>query len=285
MGMKRAEIAKTLDEIVEFAGVSEFIDTPVKRYSSGMNARLGFSIAAHLDPDALIIDEVLSVGDMSFQEKCVRRMHRFKAQGAAIVFVSHNLQAVGALCDRVLFLKQRAVAEGPPAQVFGQYVQGLADQHDAAYPVRFADPRLTDVEGTLVTHCRPGEELTLSVSVVPDLDVADLTFGFLVYRSTDRLLVYDSNFAAGDLGIDKLTEGETRTLHYSFRTHLTRGQYHILCHVVHNPTQRVLGTIEPAALFSVVEQRTYAGVADLEVQLTTGGRHRPETSLLAEARR
>jgi len=274
MGMKRVEIAGKLDEIIDFAGVSEFIDTPVKRYSSGMNARLGFSIAAHLNPEALIIDEVLSVGDMSFHEKCVKRMHHFKEQGAAIVFVSHNLQAVGALCDRVLFLKQEAVAIGPPAEVFGRYVQGLADQHDAAYAVHLASPRLTDESGTTVTRCRPGDHLTLTVTVLADVDVADLTFGFLVFRSTDRLLVYDSNFPARDLGIEKLQAGQARELKYSFRAHLTRGQYHVLCHVVHNPTQQVLGTIEPAALFSVLEQRTYGGVADLEVRLTAGGDQR-----------
>src|SRR5207248_9465421 len=98
MGMKRAEIAGRLEEIVEFAGVADFIDTPVKRYSSGMNARLGFSIAAHLNPDVLIIDEVLSVGDMSFQQRCVERMADFKRRGTVIVFVSHNLQAVADLC-------------------------------------------------------------------------------------------------------------------------------------------------------------------------------------------
>src|SRR5205807_9251258 len=94
MGMKRAEIARKLDEIVEFAGINGFIDTPVKRYSSGMNARLGFSIAAHLNPDVLLIDEVLAVGDMVFQTKCQERMKRFRNEGVAIVFVSHHLSAV-----------------------------------------------------------------------------------------------------------------------------------------------------------------------------------------------
>ncbi|PYR53741.1 MAG: hypothetical protein DMF95_02820, partial [Acidobacteria bacterium] len=94
MGMRRAGIAKHFDEIVDFAGVHEFIDTPVKRYSSGMNARLGFAIAVNLDPEVLIIDEVLSVGDMGFQRRCVQRMREFKRNGVSIVFVSHNLQAV-----------------------------------------------------------------------------------------------------------------------------------------------------------------------------------------------
>src|SRR5205085_2393212 len=94
MGMKRADIVARFDDIVDFAGIASFIDTPVKRYSSGMNARLGFSIAANLQPDVMIIDEVLSVGDMAFQSRCVERMRQFLRDGVSVVFVSHNLQAV-----------------------------------------------------------------------------------------------------------------------------------------------------------------------------------------------
>ena len=126
MGMKRAEIAERFDEIVEFAGVAEFIDTPVKRYSSGMNARLGFSIAAHLRPDVLIIDEVLSVGDMAFQQKCYRRMEEFVRQGVAIVLVSHNLTAISQLCRRTLMLKSgMAVSQGPTQDVIAEYSRSL----------------------------------------------------------------------------------------------------------------------------------------------------------------
>src|SRR5260221_8811415 len=105
MGMRRAEIAAHFDEIVSFADLERFIDTPVKRYSSGMNARLGFSIAAHLSPDVLLIDEVLSVGDMAFQEKCRARMQQFRASGGAIVFVSHHLPAGAQLCSQVVLLE------------------------------------------------------------------------------------------------------------------------------------------------------------------------------------
>src|SRR5882672_7362007 len=105
MGMRASEIVGKVDEIVSFAGVADFIDTPVKRYSSGMHARLGFSVAAHLDPDVLLIDEVLSVGDLAFQEKCYERMQRFARSGIAIVFVSHNLSAISTLCSRVLVMR------------------------------------------------------------------------------------------------------------------------------------------------------------------------------------
>jgi len=106
----------TFDEIVAFAGVADFIDTQIKRYSSRMSARLGFSIAAHLNPDVLIIDEVLSVGDMAFQRRCVERMEDFRRQGVAIVFVSHQLQAIATLCGQALYLQQEVRAIGPTAR-------------------------------------------------------------------------------------------------------------------------------------------------------------------------
>jgi hypothetical protein len=114
--LKRAEIKARFDEIVDFAGVADFIDTQVKRYSSGMNARLGFAIAAHLNPDVMIIDEVLSVGDVAFQDKCVHRMRQMIANGVPVVFVSHNLPAVAELCTRVIVLRRGVVTyDGEPA--------------------------------------------------------------------------------------------------------------------------------------------------------------------------
>lgn len=122
LGMKRDEIRRRFDAIVAFSGLEEFIDTPVKRYSSGMFARLGFSVAAHVDPDILLVDEVLSVGDYLFQRKCVERMNAVIASGATVVFVSHNLQAVANLCPRSLLLERGMVQMvGPTAEVIRTY--------------------------------------------------------------------------------------------------------------------------------------------------------------------
>jgi lipopolysaccharide transport system ATP-binding protein len=122
MGMRRAEIAGKFDAIVDFSGISEFIDTPVKRYSSGMNARLGFSIAAHLDPDVLLVDEVLSVGDAGFQQQCVERMRQLIARGTPVVFVSHNLPAVLQLCTRVMVVDHGTVLfDGEPSAGVAEY--------------------------------------------------------------------------------------------------------------------------------------------------------------------
>jgi lipopolysaccharide transport system ATP-binding protein len=122
LSMKRHEIISRFEEIVEFADIGPFLDTPVKRYSSGMKMRLAFSVAAHLQPEILIIDEVLSVGDIAFQEKCLGRMEAAAGEGRTVVFISHNLASVRGLCDRALMLSGgRVVATGSAEEVVDAY--------------------------------------------------------------------------------------------------------------------------------------------------------------------
>ena len=122
LGMRRREIAAKLDSIVEFAGVERFIDTPVKHYSSGMYLRLGFSIAAHLDPEILLLDEVLAVGDAAFQARCLDRVTELRRAGTTIVFISHNLHAVARLCKRTLLLRGgEIISDGPTNKVVAEY--------------------------------------------------------------------------------------------------------------------------------------------------------------------
>ncbi|MBL8008911.1 MAG: ABC transporter ATP-binding protein, partial [Ignavibacteria bacterium] len=105
LGMKRSEVKRKFDQIIDFAGVQKYVDTPVKRYSSGMMVRLGFAVAAHLEPDILIVDEVLAVGDADFQEKCLGKMGEVGKEGTTVLFVSHNLSSVQQLCTRGIFLE------------------------------------------------------------------------------------------------------------------------------------------------------------------------------------
>ena len=127
--MNRAEIRSRLDEIIAFSGIERYIDTPVKRYSSGMYVRLAFAVAAHLDPEILVVDEVLSVGDFEFQKKCLGKMKQVSGSGRTILFVSHNLAAVQTLCSRVILLEQgRVIADAEPQQAISLYLQrGLVD--------------------------------------------------------------------------------------------------------------------------------------------------------------
>jgi lipopolysaccharide transport system ATP-binding protein len=128
LGMSRAEIRRKFDEIVAFAEVEKFLDTPVKRYSSGMYVRLAFAVAAHLEPEILIVDEVLAVGDADFQQKCLGKMEDIsQAEGRTILFVSHNLHAVLNLCNRAICLNKGAIIKaGTPEEVCASYAKGRA---------------------------------------------------------------------------------------------------------------------------------------------------------------
>lgn len=133
LGMRKKEINEKFDEIVEFSGVEEFIDTPVKRYSSGMYSRLGFSVAAHMDPDILLVDEVLSVGDMAFQAKCAQKMRELLHSGATIVLVSHQLNMIQSLCKRVLLLQHgELIKDGGVDDVIPHYQNLVIKQNEVA---------------------------------------------------------------------------------------------------------------------------------------------------------
>lgn len=133
LGMKRVEINRRFDEIVDFSGVEKFLDTPVKRYSSGMQVRLAFSIAAHLEPEILLVDEVLAVGDSEFQKKCLGKMGDVASEGRTVLFVSHNLAAIGNLCGRSLLFDQGQLCEdGPTVAVLDAYQEAMGKNIDVA---------------------------------------------------------------------------------------------------------------------------------------------------------
>lgn len=173
LGMRRAEITKKLDSIVDFAEVRPFIDVPVKRYSAGMYVRLGFSIAAHLEPDILLLDEVLAVGDMAFQERCLNRIEELRRAGITIVFISHDLIAVQRLCERVLLLKRgRVVYDGAAKDAIGAYMESGRFQYSTrnvthnSIPGRITDLKLLDGNGCPCTTFRTGAELCIRVGLV-----------------------------------------------------------------------------------------------------------------------
>jgi lipopolysaccharide transport system ATP-binding protein len=175
LGMKKAEIERKFDEIVAFAGVEQFIDTPVKRYSSGMHVRLGFAIAAHLEPEVLIVDEVLAVGDLSFQSRCIGKLGDVGRQGRTVLFVSHNMGAVTNLCTTGMWLDHGEVRMcGDVKSVVESYVksepvgaQGRADARQGT-PVgeaRVVGARLADSKGDDCATFLMGETITLEFDV------------------------------------------------------------------------------------------------------------------------
>jgi ABC-type polysaccharide/polyol phosphate transport system ATPase subunit len=183
LGMSRRDITRRFDEIVTFAGVERFVDTPVKRYSSGMYLRLAFSVAAHLEPDILVVDEVLAVGDAEFQAKCLGRMERVGQEGRTVVFVSHNLEAVFRLCSRAVWLERGSIAElGPAPEVVDAYLAAQlrsAEQErfdDGAGPVALRSVRVLDAAARPAQVIRRDRAFTVEVgflirTAVPGLDV------------------------------------------------------------------------------------------------------------------
>jgi lipopolysaccharide transport system ATP-binding protein len=136
LGMRRAEIARKFDEIVAFAEIDEFVDTPVKHYSSGMYTRLAFAVAAHLEPEILLVDEILAVGDMAFQKKCLGKMGDVARQGRTVFFVSHNLPSIEALCSRcLLFSRGRLAADGAVSEVLLRYMTAELRPDDGSCPL------------------------------------------------------------------------------------------------------------------------------------------------------
>jgi lipopolysaccharide transport system ATP-binding protein len=191
LGMKKAEINRKFDEIVAFAGTEKFLDTPVKHYSSGMKVRLAFSVAAHLEPEILIVDEVLAVGDVAFQQKCLGKMSDTVRQGRTVLFVSHNMAAVQGLCSRAYLVSAGQIAgEGLPIEVARKY---LADTSQAAPAsleeredrkgtgdTRFVKAGIVDGEGRPICTALCGQDIAIVVS----------------YRSRD-----DRPIARGDIHI------------------------------------------------------------------------------------
>ncbi len=167
LGMKRAEIERKFDEIVAFSEVEQFIDTPVKRYSSGMYLRLAFAVAAHLEPEILLVDEVLAVGDAEFQKKCLGKMGDVAREGRTVLFVSHNMSAVQALCPRSILLRKGGVAfDGPTSDVLREYLGYLHASASQAFEnnperrgdgaVRFTSARILDDRGAVVSQVVAG---------------------------------------------------------------------------------------------------------------------------------
>lgn len=177
LGMRKKEIDSKFDEIIAFSGVEKFLDTPVKRYSSGMKVRLAFAVAAHLEPEILIIDEVLAVGDAEFQRRCLGKMEDVATSGRTVLFVSHNMAAVEGLCSRAILLRGgRNIDDGRPEQVIGNYLAGeeknrseeregwLADDAVASLKV-IEDLKITDVAGGALERIKTGSDFEVRMAV------------------------------------------------------------------------------------------------------------------------
>ncbi|MGP8020064.1 MAG: polysaccharide ABC transporter ATP-binding protein [Limisphaerales bacterium] len=170
LGMHRAEIKQKFDEIVAFSEVEQFLDTPVKRYSSGMYVRLAFAVAAHLEPEILIVDEVLAVGDAAFQKKCLGKMKNVAGEGRTVLFVSHNTEAVRSLCQKCIWLKEGRLHEkGTPDKIIEAYSNSLSNKpsftsSNPAYGLVIQNVTLKNDRRQETGEFHPGEDLIVEIS-------------------------------------------------------------------------------------------------------------------------
>lgn len=220
LGMKKREVEERFDAIVDFSGVEQFVDTPIKRYSSGMRLRLGFAVAAHLEPDVLIVDEVLAVGDAGFQKKCIQAMEGLRNSGRTVLFVSHNLAAVENLCSRGIWIDGgRIKMDGGTEDVVKAYMGSFAGDHVSGSDLSIGESRLgngdirfTKLEylspdGTPSTVVRSGDAVVLRFHYRVKETVRDPSFGFRLLTQMGTLITESGNWMHG-LHIPKVEPGD-----------------------------------------------------------------------------
>jgi ABC-type polysaccharide/polyol phosphate transport system ATPase subunit len=269
LGMSKREIQAKLDQIIDFSGIGDFIDTPVKRYSSGMFARLGFAVAAHVDPDVLIVDEVLSVGDSAFQQKCIERMREVLRGGAAVLFVSHNLKVVAEFCDRCLLLeKGRTVKLGKPQEVISAYLQKPVKRQAGdvnSGPISISSVKIRDEAGECMRF-QPGQKAWIDVEVVAatrcnkvsvTLYMLDEKFTHVFDTSTERL---------GHETAD-LDQGDVYSCTFELQMNLAEGTFYPAVVLFRYDIQTVYDRWEPAATIYVSSEGGVRGIAHCFPQL------------------
>jgi len=246
LGMDEEEIAERFEKIVEFSELGEFIERPVKTYSSGMHVRLGFSVATSVDPDILVIDEALSVGDEHFKGKCVNRLNEFQERGKTILFVSHDMGAVRSMCQHVILMHEgRVLEQGTADQVADEYLKrahargnerlSAINRTTDAYPrwgsgeVRTGEVELFGVDGRKTNVFNPGEPFTARVHYSASAECKEPVFGLGVYRS-DGTYINGSNhyWRESPVKLGRVTAGEKGYVEMAFESlPLLQGQYYL----------------------------------------------------------
>lgn len=270
-GLSARETRTKLDEIVAFSGVERFLDTPVKRYSSGMRVRLGFAVAAHLEPEILIVDEVLAVGDVSFQNKCLGKMKDVTSEGRTVLFVSHNMPAVQHLCDSCLMLDRgRVVANGETESVIKRYLEynqvavvhaARADltqaRREGNHQARFEWVELAHPDGTLSQEFQMGEGILFRMSVVPAAAIPQAKAAVMISDTMGRVVVEFSSEKHANtyfaLEPDRPIIISTRVA----QQNLLPGRYHVKITLKDVRAGQMVDSIQAAHSFDIVPANVF----------------------------
>jgi lipopolysaccharide transport system ATP-binding protein len=272
--MTRAEIRQRFDAIVAFSELEEFLDTPVKRYSSGMFARLGFSVAAHVEPEILIVDEVLSVGDYLFQQKCMARMNEIMAGNATVIFVSHNLRAVATLCSRSMLLDHGRVLQiDATNEVIKAYLTRghHARSVDPASEIHLTKVSLGPRDSSRVTF-ETDEFTDITVEATARAPREDMSVVIQIVDNNEYP-VFDTCTQRLGAGPLSLAAGETLTCTFRVQLRLAEGTYHVNAYLHRYVTDRAFDRWLSVATFFVAGTPTVRGVANLVPSLVHCERH------------
>jgi ABC-type polysaccharide/polyol phosphate transport system ATPase subunit len=273
-GLRRADIRERFDEIVAFAGLEDFIDLPVRTYSSGMYMRLGFAIASHIEADVLLLDEVFAVGDEAFQRKCFGKIFEFKQRGGTIVFVSHDAGAVERLCDRAVLLSEGLVAfDGPTHEAVVAYRRLLAGERDpeeraaglkewGGEVARVENVRLLADDGSERSQLLAGEPFAISLDLTADTQIAPPRLGWEL-RDDAGVLVSAGAVSTSELGWN----GGTTTLPLTFRSErppFADGRLHLRLDVGDERGETQYHSVDDALVFVIYPADEGRGLVRLE---------------------
>jgi lipopolysaccharide transport system ATP-binding protein len=264
LGMTKREIDSKLDQIIDFSGIEEFIDTPVKRYSSGMYARLGFSVAAHVNPDILIVDEVLSVGDYLFQQKCMNRMSQIVSDGASVLFVSHNLKSVVEFCPRALLLERgKMIALGPTPEVIAAYLDSSRSGKQESLELKAVVISKVTIrnEAGESMRFRSGEEAWVEIEVTAIKRCSKFSVSFYITDEQFQDVFATSTERLG-YGNCTLEAGEVFSCTFQLRLNMTVGVYYPSVLVYRYDTQTEYDRRAPAATIHISSEEGISGIAN-----------------------
>lgn len=248
LGMNRAEIKRKFDEIVDFSGVEKFLDTPVKRYSSGMYVRLAFAVAAHLEPEILIVDEVLAVGDTEFQRKCIGKMNEVSANdGRTVLFVSHDLSAISSLTSRCIFLENGHISIfDKTAEVIGAYTSSANRSSSFENLVEKSRPSVAKVAlitsegGMLQAH---GKKMVIEFDIyMPSDNYSNLALSFQIFNHLNQPVVYNWIFDIDESICRK--KGINKISFEVSEIHLYKGNYFLKVHLAETKTKEKFQEID-----------------------------------------
>ena len=274
LGLSRAQTESYFDEIVDFSGIEEFIDTQVKFYSSGMYVRLAFAVAVHVDPEILLVDEVLAVGDEPFQLKCLDRIKRFQSEGRTIVLVTHGLDTVRELCDRAILLERgRVLMDGTPLEAVRMFRERY--EHDAAQmPVGWEGSGEADISDVVVLgpdgrpreRFAPGDTLTLQYTVSAKEPLGDWISGVAIANHFDQV-VYGTTSERLGHSLEPFGPGR-RVVRWNIPAlPFAEGQYRVDIDVARPAHRKVMRRVDRVAAFQVISDSDEDGVVHLDPKI------------------